>query len=186
MDLEKNVINLEESKRFELEKLENQCEKQRSAYSKDKEKTKEELKYLESQLESKNEKIQKMKFMIEDYELKVSSIEEQYKILLKTERDENKKKYQLVSNQLKCLESALRIEEMTKLELEKENKTLKNKLKEKESEILLIFQEINILKSEVISKDELKVKYAETTRAKGMGDLSILDLTDKNKRLKSR
>ena len=46
------------------------------------------------------------------------------------------------------MESAFKIEEMTRKEQEKENQSLKSKLKDKDAEILLIIQEASIIKPE--------------------------------------
>ena len=46
--------------------------------------------------------------------------------------------------------------------------SLKSSLKEKETEVILVLQEINIMKAEVNDKDEFKVKYVDAHKTVGM------------------
>ena len=85
--------------------------------------------------------------MIEDYEKRIEEIEDEYKLIFKNEKDESNKKSEVLKNQIKCIQSALKVEQMAKKQFEVENMTLKQKLRDKETEILLIIQEVNILKT---------------------------------------
>ena len=85
--------------------------------------------------------------MIEDYEKRIEEIEDEYKLIFKNEKDESNKKSEVLKNQIKCIQSGLKVEQMAKKQLEVENMTLKQKLRDKETEILLIIQEVNILKT---------------------------------------
>lgn len=52
--------------------------------------------------------------MIEEYEKRIEEVEDEYKIILKNEKEESNKKCEVLKNQIRCIESAFRIEEMSK------------------------------------------------------------------------
>jgi hypothetical protein len=70
------------------------------------------------------------------------------------------------------MESAFKIEEMTRKELEKENQSLRSKLKDKDAEILLIIQEASIVKPEYKNYNFASVYERLGKSAQGSKDMS--------------
>jgi hypothetical protein len=59
----------------------------------------------------------------------VSNFDEEFKVLLKAEKEESRTKIEVLTGQLKCTESAWKMEEMNNKELMEEISAIKRKLK---------------------------------------------------------